>query len=153
MTKKSKKVLKQKDAYSYEKKDGTKVKVPAHSQHYNMKIYRKFPRAKTRNISRDQTKLQKQLQNGSWCDITDNDLIEWILKKNSLSYEELIEKLEKGETIYYDTEWYAEVRIKPTKKEEQEKKKKIEEAQKESLKYQKEEQKRFHKQVGKYDEM
>jgi len=47
---KYKKVLKDKKRYSYERKDGTKVTVPPHNQHYNIRIYR--------NISSDRARKE-----------------------------------------------------------------------------------------------
>ena len=55
------KVKKRKSEYNYERKNGKKVNVPSHSQHYNIRTYRNIPRAQAKEAFNTRSKRAKTL--------------------------------------------------------------------------------------------
>lgn len=97
------------------------------------------------------SKFQKQLSNGSWVDVKEVSFIESVMRRNEITLSELLNKLKNKKDVYYSSDWYAQIRLKPTPQQEEAKKKAILKSQEESIKYQQEEKKRQYERVGKYE--
>lgn len=110
-------------------------------------------------------RLQRKLSNGSWVSIDKENTEKYFniaLKKQKQmnkefgekyadSPEKLLEMINKKREIRIGDDWYAEIRIKPTKDEKRAKKELLDKQFEKSMKYLEEEDKRFYEQVGKYD--
>lgn len=60
-------------------------------------------------------KLERKLCNASWC-LVDEENVEMFLGYTQQSRATVIEKLEKGETVSYGTDWCKELRLTPQPK-------------------------------------
>jgi Ca2+-dependent lipid-binding protein len=89
-------------------------------------------------------RFQRRISNGSWVDCSEK----FVKENTDEDLKEIIEKLKNGGDVYYDTEFYAKLRIKPNL---EEREKKIRDAKIESLKTQKRLDKEHQEHVGKYE--
>jgi hypothetical protein len=89
--------------------------------------------------------FQRRLQNGSWVDCS----IEFI--KTVGNPKEIRNRLEQGEDVYYNEDWYAELRIKPSQEAIKKREEEIKKAKIDSIKTQKKLEKQQYNEVDKYE--
>ena len=59
--------------------------------------------------------IQRMLQNG-WDEDTDGRFVKMASILCKISEQQVVDQLEAGKVIYYDTDWYAKLRIEPQSK-------------------------------------